>query len=260
MRRRLPLPLAVAFLAAFVVSAHAAGLSTGIDVNHRSANPPGQPTHPAVACNCLWFGTASTGEIARLNGLGLFVTQTFNPADLSVANLSNYQVLVVAYTGPGVIGAQQAAIQAFVTSGGALLVHQPDAVGVTDYTPAGFDVNIANVYWCTAGTDYFGHIVNGAHPIMAGLADADLSGSFDLVGGIGPSYTVLAVNASCLDPSVAAGTLGTGRVAFEDGNVSPAAFVPGSNLYWVNLFAWLCTGSPVPTHRHTWGELKTAYR
>jgi hypothetical protein len=226
--------LAVAFVSA---SAHAGAINTGVDPGRTPDSP--LPHRPATTCHVLWFGNGSGDEIARISGLGPIVTQTFNTADLSAANLANYNVLVVAYTPPGIIGGSQADIQSFVLTGGALLIHQPNADNaVLDYAPAGFGVTITAAGWCNYpdASSAQGHIVNGAHPITTGITDADLSGAFDLVGSIGPGYTVLAVNASCLDPALAVGTLGSGRVVFEDGNANSGAFIPGSDNYWANVF------------------------
>jgi hypothetical protein len=104
-------------------------------------------------------------------------------------------------------------------------------------------------------------IVNAAHPVTSGLADSDLSGDFDTVSGLGGGYTVLGVNAACVgNPSLAAGTFGTGRIVFETGNASPDALDPGSDLYWARVFEWLCAGTTTDTEHATWGSLKVLYR
>lgn len=209
----------------------------------------------------LWFGEETRGEIDRLQALGFNITQTTNPADVTPANLANYRVLVVAYTAPGTLGSAQPAIQSYVNLGRGLLIHQPNAAGVTDYTPTGFDVSISSGWWCDQPRDPSGgHIVDGTHPVTTGLSDADLSGAFDTVGSLGPSFHLLASSAICGDPALAVGTLGSGHVAFEDGNASPAADIPGRDAYWVNLLAWLCSAGPTPTRESTWGRLKAMYR
>jgi hypothetical protein len=232
-----------------------------------------QITPPSIIhvqpCTVLWFGEDIGDEIPRLTGLGLSITHTFNPADLSAANLANYNVLVIAHTGPGVIGGSQAAIEAFVSANHGLLIEQPNTVGVLDYAPTGFGVNIVDDCWCGGHADptscltldYNGTIVNGAHPITSGLVDGDLSGDFDSAANLGGSYSVLAHNTVCTNnPSLAAGTLGTGRVVFETGLASNFAFVTGSDAYWARLFEWLCVGSQTPTADPTWGRLKVLYR
>ncbi len=245
-----------------VGSAAADILSDGTDTRRADLAPPKGPS--AAPCSVLWFTNPfGSNDAARLSGLGLFITVTTNPADLNAVNLANYDVLAIAYTGAGVIGAAQPVIQAYVASGHGLLIHQPSVEGSIDYAPAAFGVNILSLWWCgvSGGTGPFGAIiVNGAHPITTGLTDADLSGDFDEAGPIGPGYTVLAVNASCGTPSLAAGTTLNGRVAFETGNASLGAADPGSNLYWSQLFSWLCTPQATPAQRPTWGRVKMLYR
>jgi hypothetical protein len=168
-------------------------------------------------CSVLWFGD-DVENTSFLSALGLSFTVTSNPADLSAANLANYDVLVIAYKGPGVIGAHQADIAAFVSANNGLLIHQPNNVGALDYAPAGFGVTITDQCWCggCASGPYDAEIVNGAHPITSGLANADLSGDFDSATSLGAGYTLLARNTVCTNnPALAAGTFGTGRVAFE---------------------------------------------
>jgi len=253
----------VSVFALLLISANAQAkiFPSGVDSGRTPATS--LPHVPASTCYVLWFGTDTGDEIARITGLGMVVTHTTNPADVNAGNLANYNVLVVAYTGAGVLGGNQADIQSFVNSGGALLIHQPNVSNaVLDYTPAGFGVAITSNAWCNfpdPGSAQ-GHIVTNAHPITSSLTDADLSGAFDLVGSIGPGYTLLAINAACLDPSLAACNFGSGRVVFEDGNVNTAAFIPGSDHYWSSVFDWLCNGNGTPTHPVTWGQLKSSYR
>jgi len=230
----------------------------GVDTNRPFT--PIVPDHLANQCFMLWFGPESPSEISRLQALGFNITQTINPADITTANLANYRVLVINLTGPGVLDPAQPSIQNFVSAGGGLLIHQPNALGLTDYTPTGFDVVITSPFWCNFDANALGHIVDGSHPITAGLLDSDLSGAFDLVGSLGPGFQVLARSLDCGDPALAAGTLGSGRVAFEDGNASPQAQYPGSNSYWGNLLSWLCSAGPTPTRGSTWGSVKAIYR
>jgi len=261
MRRPLSRLLPVFALLLIAASAHAKTLSTGIDTGRTPTIS--LPHYPASTCHVLWYGVDTGNEIARITGLGMVVTQTTNPTDVNAANLANYNVLVVAYTPPGFLGASQADIEGFVNAGGALLIHQPNAnSAVLDYVPTGFEVTITSNAWCNFPDPLSaqGHIVNGAHPITSALTDADLSGAFDLVGPLGAGYSVLAVDVACGDPSLAAGTLGSGRVVFEDGNVNTAAFIPGTDRYWSSVFDWLCNGTPTPAHPVTWGQLKSSYR
>jgi len=251
--------LVTTLLLAQVATTFASVDPQGIDPQIHQQLPP--PVIRLQPCNVLWFGNGGPNEIPRLTGLGLAITQTTNPADLNPVNLANYDVLVVAYTGPGVIGANQPAIAAFVSADNGLLIHQPNTIGAIDYAPAGFGVSIPDNCWCGGCAQNDATIVNGAHPVTSGLGDADLSGDFDTAAGLGGSYTLLARNVTCVNnPSLAAGTFGTGRVVFETGNASPAAIDPGSDAYWAHLFEWLCIGATTPTNADTWGRLKVLYR
>jgi hypothetical protein len=232
---------AMLILLAFVsVPAGAGVTSTGMDPEATSIIILPDAVAQPDGCDILWFGLEY--DVARLTGLGFNITTTVAVGDLSLANLQNYDVLVIAYTGPGVAGSAQSDIEQFVNGGGGFLTHQPDATGTTDYAPTGFEVTIDDVFWCGGGTFEQAMIVNGPHPITSGLADADLSGDFDLVGSIGGGYTVLAENIECGDPALAVGTYGCGRVVFDTGNA--VGFDPGSDEYWLNLFEWLCEAEP----------------
>jgi hypothetical protein len=230
---------------------------TGTEIHFQPA-----PVIQVGACRVLWFGSDNFAEVPRFQALGLSVTQTTNTADLSAGNLANYDVLIVAYTGPGSIGANQAAIANFVAADNGLLIHQPNIIGAIDYAPAGCGVTIVSECWCgdCNTTNFAGTIVNGAHPITSGLGDADLSGDFDNAANLGANYSVLARNTACASPSLAAASFGTGRVVFETGNASPLAFDPGSDAYWARIFEYLCVGSQTPTFDPTWGRLKVLYR
>src|SRR5262245_25027214 len=125
------------------------GLTLGVCVMPASAEPTAAsydntlnnptPIVQGISCNVLWYSLDSRGEtIPRLTGLCCTFTQTQDPADLDASNLANYDVLVIAFTGPGVIGAKQPAISAFTSADNGLLIHQPDTEGALDYAPAGF--------------------------------------------------------------------------------------------------------------------------
>lgn len=232
--------------------------ATGYDktLHHQLPTPMVQ----GISCNVLWYGIDSRGEeIPRLTALGFTFTHTEDPADLSATNLANYDVLVIAFTGPGVIEAQQPAISAFTSADNGLLIHQPDRPGAIDYAPAGFGVTTADLAYCELES---ATIVNGTHSITSGLTDSDLSGHFDVTTHLGAGYTVLATsNAACQPyPALAAGEFGSGRVVFETGNAGPNSIHPGSDFYWVRVFEWLCAGSTTPTENTTWGSVKILYR
>ena len=259
MRRLYVLAAAVAVVLLAVGSAGARVLSDGTDTDLGSVgSTPGGVTFQG-GCNILWYGTTSGSEATRLPGIGILLTITANPADLSIANLVNYDVLVIAYTGSGSIAAYQPDIQTFVGMGNGLLIHQPNFTGVTDYAPAGFESE-TEFLWCNGATAEQAVITDGSHPITSGLTDADLAGDFDTVNSLGAGYSVLSRNAVCDDPALAAGTSGLGRVVFETGNASSTAIDGGSDAYWVSIFDWLCSTGPVSTEESSWGGIKATYR
>lgn len=249
---------AFALLLSVAASAHADLSPTG-----RSAETPLAVTDDVSVlggCRVLWYGIAQVGELSRLGSLGLTVTQTTNASALAIANLVNYEILVVSLMGPVYISFYQRDIQQFVGGGGGLMIHQPNMHGTIDYAPAGFEVTIESNVWCGGLNDYVSTIVDSSHPITAGLTDADLAADFDRASSVGAGYTVLAVNAVCRNPSLAAGNYASGRVVFETGMVSLNSAVPGSALYWTRVFDWLCAPGPVSTDAASWGDVKARYR
>lgn len=233
-------------------------LSTGDDTE-REPIPFSTLSPVHEICPILWYRRGGAdGELERLQARGYDITQA-GASQLTLANLVNFGVLVIAYEGPGFLAGRRDEIQAFIDQGGGVLIHQPNHVGTLDYTPLGFDVEIANEIWCTL-EGYTAVITNAAHTITAGLQDADLSGSFDVVGSIGPGYTVLATNPTCASPALAVGTSGLGRVVLDTGNGNDLSLDPGSDLYWDSLFGWLCTQTPISVAASSWGSVKSAYR
>jgi hypothetical protein len=250
--------VAVALLAVGPASGRILSDGTDTELGSTGSSPSGLTVQGG--CNVLWYGNSSGGtEVPRLAGLGLSITQAASSAELAIANLVNYDVLVVAYTPAGSITAYQPDIQMFVDMGRGLLLHQPNFTGTTDYAPTGFDADLSAI-WCNGGTVEQAVITDGSHAIMSGLTDVDLAGDFDTVNSLGAGYSVLARNAVCNDPAVAAGTYGLGRVVLETGNASPTSLDPGSDAYWVNVFDWLCSPGPVSTEESSWGGIKATYR
>jgi hypothetical protein len=261
------MPRSAAWFAGLVISllapacVLAADSSSGVDPG--SPGPSAGSQSNLISCRVLWFGGDSGFEVQRLVALGATVTASTDPAVLNPVQPGSYDVVVLSFVPPGTIGSARGAIADFVMAGGGLLIHQPNAVGTTDYTPPGFDAAISDIYWCghnNGNVNDRSDIVASSHPIMAGLSNASPSGDFDTVSSLGPGYQVLAVNHVCRTASVAAGELGAGHIVFETGNLSPECFVPGSDAYWQNLFTWLRTSSPVPARRGSWGQLKEEYR
>ena len=245
-------------LSALLISASAFALdSSGVrpGVIENPSNP-GSIVHDRD-CTVLYYSYTLGGDDTRLVDLGYDVVSTSDPADLAIDNLLNYTVLIIFLTAPGEITGYQGDISTFVDVGGSLFIHQPNAVGVVDYAPAGFDVEITDVMWCPEGYDAV--IVDGSHPLTMGFTDDDLAGDFDTAGVLGDGYTLLTENAYCGTPQMAVGTYGQGRVLFDTANFHPNAYDPGSDAFVTNLMDWLCMGV-VSSEETTWSELKAIYR
>lgn len=192
----------------------------------------------------------------RLTSLGYDVTGAMEPADLSLENLQQHDVLLVFLVGLGLIADYQDDIADFVAAGGALYIHQPNAVGTVDYAPPGFAVEITFVAPYTCGVENC--LTDTTHPITAGLADVDLTGTHDQVGAIGAGYTdILAESCVCMTPSLAVGAYGDGVVAFDVGNL--AFGTPTSDAYVHQLLGYLCEAGTVATEAATWGRLKALF-
>lgn len=250
--------LAVPVALAPQVPAGAEILDTGFD----TAAAPAAIVPQTVlqgSCRIAWYrqGGEDT-EIERLRAFG-YEIQLIGRSQLAYPQLADWDIVVIAYTEPGFLAAQQPALQAFVDTGGGLLIHQPNHPGLADYTPIGFSVDIASPVWCSA-TGHVAHVDNASHPVTAGLSDADLSGAFDAVASLGASFTVLASSTECSTPALAVGTSGIGRVAFDTGNASPSSIRPGEEAYWDALLRWLCTSGPIGVEPVTWGRTKASYR
>lgn len=250
--------IALALASAIAAPARAEILDTGDDTA-RVAEPDPVQSVVTSSCRIAWYRQGgSDGELDRLRALGYDIT-VVGRNQLSYPELEAWDAVVIAYTEPGFLAQQQPHLQAFVDTGGGLLIHQPNHAGVADYTPVGFSVEIADPVWCSP-TGFANHLDNASHPITAGLADADLSGAFDGVASLGPAFTVLASSPECGSVSLAAGTSGIGRVLFDTGNGAPISVQPGSEAYWDALFGWLCTPGPIGVEPVTFGSLKAAYR
>ena len=233
-------------------------LSTGDDTERVAAPPVVQSVD--TTCRILWFRRGGNdNEIERLRMLGYDLTVVDSAPFLALDVLLEYGTVVIAYTGPGIVASRQPDLQAFVDLGGGLFIHQPNHEGALDYAPLGFDVTITDPVWC-AQDSYFAEIVDASHPITAGCADADLSGAFDSVGTLGPGFHVLTGATDCAYPALAAGSSGLGRIAFDTGNGSLECVVPGTELYWDNLYSWLCTPGPIAAKPTTWAMVKAGYR
>jgi hypothetical protein len=234
------------------------GVASGVD---NTGYDPSQNhewvVQPTRQCSVFMFGDAM-GEASRFSALGFIVTVG---ADLSYANISQYDVVVIPLVAPGVIGGWQGDIEQFVDGGGGLFIHQPNAIGLIDYAPTGFEFTETNNFWCDPPDQ--NQIVDTAHPTMAGLANADLAGRFDQVsiGALGTGYGLIAkgIGACENDVCCAGGCYGAGRVFLDLSNLSSGSIDPGADLYVVNVLDWLCDGGASPATETTWGAVKSAF-
>jgi hypothetical protein len=247
--------LASALLALLAAPALAEVNSSGVDLDRAAGDFGSVVTF--TECSVLYFaGTYNDSQ--RLVDLGYNVTVTSNPGDLTLANLQNYDVLIIYTTGAGIIGAYQGDIETFVSGGGGLMIRQTDYVGTIDYAPTGFEVTDYSILWPCG---YENCLVDDTHPITTGLTSADLSGVFDGVESIGAGYdTILAEQCSCHYPTLATGIFGGGVVVFDAGNFSPNALDPASDAYVMQVMDYLCYNGPVSTTPATWSSVKELFR
>ena len=192
-----------------------------------------------------------TGE--RLRGLGYTVTETFDTFDLFRSNLQNYDVLWLDVgSGPQWNPTLVAEIQPWVAEdGGGLIYTQPNDEGEVELFPPGFEVTVYSEVWPGWPGEFgFVHIIDGSHPITAGLEDIDAGANGDRVwwDDIGPSWQVLGVDASMPDDVVAllAGEYGAGRLFFNTGNFSTGSSNKGSDQYVIQLLSWVSQKEPPP--------------
>ena len=192
-----------------------------------------------------------TGE--RLASLGYTVTETFDSFDLTRSNLQNYDVLWLD-VGTGIQWPAYLAdpVRAWVAEdGGGLIFTQPNHQGEITLFPPGFEVTVYDTHWPGWPSQVpWVEIIDPFHPITEGLdhADAGWNGDWVWWDDIGPSWNVLAVDASMPDDVVAllAGEYGEGRLFFNTGNFSGGSGDPGSDQYVIQLVSWVGQVEPPP--------------
>lgn len=248
------LSIALLLLASVVLPAFA-------EINEHGSDPLIQNqygTRDQRDCTVYMYGDP-IGEAARFIALGYQVTVG---NDLSYANISQYDVLVLPIVAPGSIPGAQATITQYVQAGGGLWIHQPSTPGTVDYAPPGFDFTVTSTIWCGNFSD--NTIVDAGHPTMTGLDDAALPGRFDSapVAQLGAAYTLTArgTGACTGDVHSAAGNYGDGQVFMDLANCGYNSGDGGSDQYVINVLDWLCAGGPTPVEESSWGQIKTTYR
>jgi hypothetical protein len=223
---------------------------TGFDP--RQGDQPGDSPQVYRDCSILYYH-GSSEDATRLQGLGYDVTMTQNPADLELSNLASYDALVLFLIFPGELGSYQDDIEQFVSVGGALYIHQPNAPGTVVYAPTGFEVTIADEGFSTVEPC----IVDPGHPITSGLANIDVSGVYDQVGSIGPGYTnVLVEHCAQGFPALALGEYGGGLVVFDVSHLATGTIHPPSDAFVVQLMDYICQHGTVSTQAESWSQLK----
>jgi len=199
----------------------------------------------APKASILFFSSFSRpSEVARLQSLGYAVTESSAPADLTLVNLRNYDILMIYLTASADYSTQNTEIRNWVREErGGLIVVQPDETGSVSVFPAGFEVSVGSIYLPSTSAAC---ITNDLHPITYGLVDADMSGNFDQVEDtdIGPSWDILARD--CDDTSqvvLLAGVYGSGRLVFNTHNFSRYSMDSGSDQFLEQMIEWALTGN-----------------
>jgi hypothetical protein len=226
----------------------------------REVGTPGAELAGGSSPTLFYFGSTLGGEPEDFAALGFSVTVADTVADLQLTNLLNFDVLILGFVHPDDtrLGPYQPDIEQYVLVGHGLLIHQPNAPGVIRYAPTGFELEIESQWWCGVpggGASTETEVVFPDHPAIAGLPPDQVGCDADQVAWIGPAYALLTRNLECLDPAMAAGTFGLGRVVFETGNVKC-----GCEEYWIQVLNWLGLTGPVSVKSQSWGVTKAQYR
>jgi hypothetical protein len=243
------------------------GMSSA-EIDTEGYDPSVAPVFPTSSskldgCNVLYYSEReelSVPEISALQSLGLNVTGSSNPVEMTLEYLLGFNVLVLAFVPPGELTAQAAAIEQFVSVGGSLYIHQPAGQGDATYGPPGFEVSILSNAWCTyPGPDVWACIIDPSHPLVTSFTNDDLGGALDWVGDLGSGFSIVAESCVCHDPAIAAGEYGDGLVVFDTTYLASVASPHGDFI--VHFFTYLCEGQgPVATESTTWGSVKSFFR
>ena len=139
--------------------------SLAIDSTGDPAGAVGDPDRSAIVREepILYFSWLQSGDFTRMINLGFNVSYTPIAANLNLDNLRNYAALIIFATPSGKITEYADDIEAFVDGGGSLFIHQPNKIGLVDYAPTGFEIEITNSYWCPFGA--YATIIDHSHPL-----------------------------------------------------------------------------------------------
>lgn len=212
-----------------------------------------QPTSgPSILCFTTRIDT--TDPCARVSAIFSTVTTVRSLATFP-ADLSPYDVVYIGYGEGNLLDGHAGQLTAYVAAGGGLIVSQPDLAGSINVYPPGFDMTVTSITWpgypSAPGPVEFTS-AGATHPILSGLTPADLSGNFDTIplSTLGPGWTVLAKSVAYPHVALAVGRYGSGRIAFDSGNIAAASIDSGSDAYIRQLITWAGTSArPGPDMR-----------
>jgi len=216
---------------------------TGLVFGSQSEYIPPEEPNALTGVSVLAFGI-NTSEVDRLIALGATVDWLPSASDLP-SLIGSYDVFYVGYGGVPGVAPFQADISAYVSSGGGLVVEQPNVAGPVGMMPAGFEIFVTTASYPGSPGNLVFTPEAASHPITVTLSPVDLSGVFDTVydSDLGPSFTLLATHAvETTYVALAAGSHGGGRIVMHTGNLHPGAIDPGSDAYLDAMFGW-ATGS-----------------
>ncbi|MFW5942284.1 MAG: hypothetical protein ACOCXI_10815 [Chloroflexota bacterium] len=208
--------------------------------------PPAQAPNGSLSVLCFTrrLDSDPCGRVANL----FSNTTEVNDVANFPTNLSVFHVVYIAFDEGDAVDSKAAELQSFVDDGGGLIVSQPNLEGTVDVYPPGFEMTVSDIAWPEFPGDP-GPVeftaAGAAHPILNGLAPADLSGNFDTVpiSQLGPGWTVLAKAVNDPIAALLAGQYGSGRLVFHSGNVGNLSIDAGSDAYLRQMIEWAGTAN-----------------
>ena len=215
---------------------------------------------PAKAVNVLGIDTGSAWDYNIVSYLSGVTFTEVTTAGFATVNLNLYDVLLISETFTNsnvttpsqatldVLKAREAALSSWISSGhGVVALSEPIGTGRFDWLPDAVQPTVGTMI-----SDDTVHIVNSAHPVMAGLTDSGLSGWGTSSHGNFTSNGVLdvLVNEGGTRPITLAGTFGLGKIVITDqdpdyhhtyGNIKLQ-----QEQFVQNAIDWAATPVPVP--------------
>lgn len=176
------------------------------------------------------------------------------PADFPT-DLSEYDVVYIGYGDSYRLQNKAGQLIEAVRNGVGLIVSQPNVVGEVGLFPPGFNATVTDFAWPGwpnhPSPDSEFTPAGAAHPILQGLATADLCDMLDTIpiSQLGPGWRVLAKAVGYPDLVLAAGSYGSGHLVIHTGNIADVAGCgrsgPASDAFVRQMLTWAGTpGSP----------------